>query len=269
MAESLSLLILFTLVRQRMRGFNNNDVEQITGHVLAECPNLNRIILDAPLNGRVEERAFIKVLSADCIRNIDIEDTMEGSSVEDILQKAIPALSKLSTISIDFAMTEPQAERIFAILSTSPSLQMVSVVLKSWNEGMAKPFSEFLRKSTSLDGIILSYDGHSHGTTTLLFDGIGESTSLQGILLNDLPTDDAHANAAAEALARAIAKSSSLENVIVPLRHRPFLGKVRDALTVKSAPSVQAFDLCFNPFLPKPTRDLSPKLHQRTPAPDL
>lgn len=138
------------------------------------------------------------------------------------------------------------------MLRATPTLSQIELFLGNCAEGIAEPFATFLRESTSLRALILSFTKYGErryvdvpqASLSRICDGITESKSLQRLFFCGLPgDDDDNGNILAKALAPAIATCASLMVVTFP-RSPYFAARLTNGLLQHDA--VKNFDLCFS-----------------------
>jgi hypothetical protein len=107
------------------------------------------------------------------------------------------------------------------MLRTSPALSQIELFLGNCAEGIAEPFATFLRESTTLRALILTFTKYGEAryvdmpqaSVSRICDGITESKSLQRLFFCNSPVDDDNnGNILAKAFAPAICEMCILDD---------------------------------------------------------
>jgi hypothetical protein len=229
----------------------DENVEEVVSAVLDANNSWRGLILNASLNGGTEESIFEALLSSNKITSLYIPPYSVKEEVSSMLGKAIPGLPNLRRVDIALALNEREAESMFTILRTCPTLTEITACLGHCTDGIAKPLSKYLRESVTLRNLGLDFGtldlpwqtAVSHTGFASICDGIGRCSSLRALCVSQPPFNDEEANDIdARSLALAMAKSKSLIGAGVKLTSQSFIEKVRGFLV--RTPTVQNFDVC-------------------------
>lgn len=145
----------FEDVLERVQGDNTDEVDNVIEALFTENPNWKWLVLDAVLNGEIEERILNRLVASDKIRCLSIPPNTEPNFAEEMLRHSVPVMSNLDCIIIRIPLTETQAERLFSILCACSSLDTVGFHVG--DTGIAKPLVKYLRESLKLKRLGLTW----------------------------------------------------------------------------------------------------------------
>jgi len=232
-----------------------SNVEENIDSYFADTLVIERgLILNKFLVGDIPQRIFAALLARPQIDTLELSWFLQASETEEMLRRAIAIMPNLQNIDTGISMSESETGRIISVLKTSTTLREVRFYFGNLGDRMVRTFLQFVRELPSLQAVALSWARSYNDAMELvvltndsvasIFNGISECPSLQGISVLHPPPED-NVAFVATCLARAIAASSSVKEIIFvnDPRGSAFADKVCNALM--STDKLRQFDLCF------------------------